>query len=197
MWLVMIGIGIFFFLLQARPRLPEELPSEQEAVPGDYNIKTTTTPTELYSSLRAAGLTHKGSLLALAQAMAESLISENQLRTCGHNYWNFGKPSWWDGSHSEDDWWSICKRGEEPPYGVGKTISFIDIAHAVESYIEVLDRSKPDECLNQLFSPEPDIDIFLTWICQPDERWASTCASGEYQRTIENYYNQLLGSSLA
>ena len=189
-------IGLLYFLSRrkisavAPPTTIPSIPSPPTTdVIQSFTGRTTNTLNQIRNALNGAGLSPKGALIGLAQAMAESRNTTNTCQSCGYNYWNFGFPSWWRNYHSETErWWGKCPRADE----VGYTISFISLEYAVLSYLEICQRSKPAEFYENLVSPEPDIELFIYYICEPGEQWAGLCSTGQYQTTIRNLYEQMV-----
>lgn len=187
LWIILIIIGVM--LLTGFGKMDNLITTPKP--PEYYHKRTSSSFSDIYNALNRAGLPSKGALLALAHAIIESRIG-SLCKSCGYNYWNFGQPSWWLKYHPEDETWGKCPRADE----VGYTLSFQNLAQAVESYIEVLRRSKPN-CYNEIISNEPDLNKFIDWICEVGEQWAGACSLGDYQNALSIIYNKLLNGDIA
>ena len=147
--------------------------------------RTLLTTTELFSALSKKGIPKSSQFIIAAHAAAESFIN-NKFSSYGFNFWNFGKPSWW-----ENVWhkaYSLVKRNDD----VRNTIGFSNISDAIDGYLLILQRGRPS-AYSEIQKESPDIDAFLASLCpshygQTGNSYASACNSN-YAENINSWYS--------
>lgn len=174
--IILIGILLYFLIMKLTEK--KEIPNE----------RTETPVSVLIGKLKAKGLSHKGALLATAHACVESFIESN-LKSYGFNYWNFGKPSWWDSVWKKP--YRLFARADNVRF----TIGFASLDDAIDGYLQVLKRGRPT-AYEQIFKQNPQVPKFLASLCpkaygHTGNNYATACNKG-YDENINLWYIDLL-----